>query len=51
MPASPMEALNKAILAFSAHGKQKAWFLLSFISNGLAPLEMAAHPCTTGTAE
>ncbi|MCK9532463.1 MAG: hypothetical protein M0R77_18275 [Gammaproteobacteria bacterium] len=25
-----MEALNKAILAFSAHGEQKAWFLLAF---------------------
>ncbi|MGQ0657059.1 MAG: hypothetical protein ACT4NU_03025, partial [Chromatiales bacterium] len=31
------EALNKPILDFSEHAKQKAWFLLCFIFNGLPP--------------
>ncbi|MGQ0659162.1 MAG: hypothetical protein ACT4NU_13940, partial [Chromatiales bacterium] len=39
------EALNKPILDFSEHAKQKAWFLLCFIFNGLQPSKMAAHPC------
>ncbi|MGQ0657817.1 MAG: SCO family protein [Chromatiales bacterium] len=45
------EALNKPILDFSEHAKQKAWFLLCFIFNGLQPSKMAAHPCAAGTSD
>ncbi|MGQ0656603.1 MAG: hypothetical protein ACT4NU_00655, partial [Chromatiales bacterium] len=45
------EALNKPILDFSEHAKQKAWFLLCFIFNGLPPSKMAAHPYAAGTSE
>ncbi|MGQ0657744.1 MAG: hypothetical protein ACT4NU_06550, partial [Chromatiales bacterium] len=50
-PASIREALNKPILDFSEHAKQKAWFLLCFIFNGLPPSKMAAHPCAAGTSD
>ncbi|MGQ0658048.1 MAG: RDD family protein, partial [Chromatiales bacterium] len=35
----------------SEHAKQKAWFLLCFIFNGLQPSKMAAHPCAAGTSD
>jgi len=48
---SAKEALNKAILAFSACGNRKVRFSIFFIFKRLTRSKMAAYPCAAGNAD